>query len=173
MYQDELKIPKERTAVLIGKKGSTKRYIEKFTNTKLIIDSEGDVIIQGEDSLDVYTTKNIIKAIGRGFNPKIALNLLEDDFCLEIIEIKEFSGKSDKKLRRLRSRVIGTKGKCRDNIERLTDTNISIYGKTISIIGSLENAAIAKEALERLLYGSEHGNVYKWLENKRAILKKE
>ena len=76
----ELNIPKKRVAVLIGTKGSTKRKIEKITSTKLTIDSElGFVTIKGEDSLKTYQTKSVIEAIGRGFNPNIALSLLNYD----------------------------------------------------------------------------------------------
>ena len=50
--QHELKISKERIAILIGKKGETKRRLETLTKSKINIDSkEGDVIIRGEDSL--------------------------------------------------------------------------------------------------------------------------
>ena len=40
-YQYELKIPKERIAVLIGKKGETKRVIERTTKTKLKVSRNG------------------------------------------------------------------------------------------------------------------------------------
>ena len=37
---DEIRIPKERIAVLIGKKGETKRKISRLANTKLQINSK-------------------------------------------------------------------------------------------------------------------------------------
>ena len=47
-YKYDIKIPKERVAVLIGKKGETKRLIENETATKIEVDSqEGDVTISG------------------------------------------------------------------------------------------------------------------------------
>src|SRR3989344_5565705 len=104
---DEIRIPKERIAVLIGKKGETKRKISKLTNTKLQINSkEGDIIIYGENGLDVYIAKKIINAIGRGFNPEIALTLLEEDKDIEIINIWNFSRKTKKDLRRVKARLI-------------------------------------------------------------------
>ena len=76
-FQYELKIPKERIAVLIGKEGKTKKDIEKATKTTLEIDSnECDIFIKGTDGLNIYTAKEIITAIGRGFNPETALLLL-------------------------------------------------------------------------------------------------
>ena len=38
-YSNELKIPKERVAILIGKKGEVKKELEDRTKTKIIIDS--------------------------------------------------------------------------------------------------------------------------------------
>ena len=70
----ELKIPKERVAVLIGKEGSVKEDIESSTKTKIKVDSkEGDVFISGEDGLGMYNAKEVIIAVGRGFNPETAL----------------------------------------------------------------------------------------------------
>ena len=77
---DEIKIAKERIAILIGKKGEIKRKIARLTNTKIKVDSkEGDVIITGEDGLGVYAAKQIVQAIARGFNPDKALSLLDDE----------------------------------------------------------------------------------------------
>ena len=51
-FQYNIKIPKERIAVLIGKKGEVKKTLEGETGTKILVDSkEGDVIVQGEDAL--------------------------------------------------------------------------------------------------------------------------
>ena len=168
----ELTIHKKRVAVLIGKKGSTKRKIEKTTSTKLEIDSESGLItIKSEDSLKVYQTKSIIEAIGRGFNPNTALTLLDEENCFEIIPIQNFSGKNKNKLLRIKARIIGTKGKCRRTIEHLTNTEISIYGKTVSIIGELQSVLIAKKAVEDILAGAPHNPVYKTLELSMKNLK--
>ena len=161
---NELKIPRERVAILIGKKGADKKKLEKKTNTKINVGKEGDVEVSAEDNFDVFLTCNIIKAIARGFNPDIALTLLDEENCLEIINIIEEIGKSKKKLIRMKSRVIGTKGKAKHLIEKITNTNISIYGKTIAIIGRIDYVLIAKQAVLKLLQGSRHGNVYKFIE---------
>lgn len=165
---EELKIPKERIAVLIGERGATKRKIQKLTNTKITVSSqEGDVLIEGEDSYQLYLTKNIIKAIGRGFNPETALKLLKEDFTFDIININEFSGKSKKQEERIKSRVIGKEGKARITLEKMTNTSISIFGKTVGVIGNLEDVYLAKKALDKLLNGSPHSNVYKFIEREK------
>ncbi len=163
MFSAEVLIPKTRIAVVIGKKGVTKRALEKYTKTTLKVGKEGDVFIIGEDNLDVFITTSIVKAIGRGFNPEIARLLLNDDYTFEIINIKDFTKRSERKFERIKARLIGTKGGARHNIEKNTDTNISIFGKTVAIIGKYENVMLAKNSLEKLLKGSPHGNVYKYI----------
>ena len=156
---EQLKIPKDRISVLIGKKGFTKRKIQKITSTILRINSEeGDVFIEGE-SLDVFNCLNIIRAISRGFNPEIALKLLDDDYSFEMIDIEEFS-RNKRDLIRIKSRLIGTEGRARKHLEELTNTSIVVYGKTVSIIGKVEDLFIARESIEGLLRGSKHSNVY-------------
>ncbi len=170
-YLDEIKIPKERVAVVIGKSGSTKKEIEKNTKSKLIIDSnEGTVKFFSDDPITILQLKDIITAIGRGFNPRIALNLLKTDYVLEVIDVSDF-GKTKKAKTRLKGRVIGEDGKARRTVENLTETDISVYGKTISIIGEIGQVSIAKRAVLSLLSGSPHSRVYSWLEKKRKELK--
>ena len=166
-----LKIPKERIAVLIGKDGKTKKQIEIETKTVIEVDSkEGEVFIQGKDALDLFGAREVVKSIARGFNPEIALLLLKGDYCLDMISIADFSrNKND--LIRIKGRLIGREGKSRKTIEELTETHISIYGKTISIIGLPENVANARKALENLIKGASHANVYKGLEKKRRNIK--
>ena len=172
-YLYDTKIPKERIAVLIGTDGITKKQIESATNIKLKIDSnEGDVFLEGEDALGLYSAREVVKAIGRGFNPDIALLLLKQDYMLEIVNIADYV-KSKNSILRLKGRVIGAEGRSRKTIEELTETYISVYGKTISIIGLAENVAMARKAVESLLSGSPHSSVYKWLEKRRSGMKRK
>jgi len=163
---EQLKIPKERISVLIGVKGSIKRKIQRMTKTRLIVNSEeGDIFIEG-DSLDVFNCLNVVKAIARGFNPDIALKLLDEDTSIEIISLDEFS-RSKKDMIRLKSRLIGTQGRARSHLEELTSTNISVYGKTISIIGRTDDVFIARQGIINLINGSKHGNVYLFIEKQK------
>lgn len=163
----ELRIPRDRVAVLIGKSGEIKRNIESSTRTKMDIDSkEGLVVINGNDALLLYLAREVVRAVGRGFNPDIALDLLKQDYGLEIIPIMDFA-RNQNDLGRLRGRVIGEKGKSRNTIESLTDTRICVYGKTVAIIGPYESIPDARRAVVDLLSGATHAAVYRWLEKKR------
>ncbi len=166
-FSYELKIPEERVAVLIGKDGETKKEIEEATGSHLQISKEGDITITGDDGILLYTTKDIVHAVGRGFNPKIALQLLKQDYALELIDMKDVAGKNKNTMERLKGRVIGTAGKSREEIERLTDTHIVVYGKTIGIIGETAQAAMARDAVAMLLKGSMHKTVFQYLERKK------
>lgn len=171
MFSYDVKIPKERVAVLIGEKGETKREIESNTKSKLLIDSkEGDVNITGEDGVLLYAAQHIVKAIGRGFNPEIALRLLKPDWAFELIDLTNHADKQTHQ-QRLKGRVIGAGGKSRKVIEELAECSISVYGKTIGIIAPIETISIAKHAVDELLDGAQHAGVFKWLEKQRRDLK--
>ena len=173
MFEENIKIPKDRIAVLIGEKGSVRRRLEKLTNTKIKVDSkEGIVDITADDSIDLFEAKPLIMAIARGFNPKLAEQLKNEKNCLEIINIEVFSGKSKKKFIRIKSRCIGKEGKAKDMLEKLTETDICIYGKTVAIIGEIEHVVIAKRAIESLLNGSKHGGVYAQIQKRKDELEK-
>jgi ribosomal RNA assembly protein len=154
-----VRIPEERIPVLIGTNGSTKRMLERTTKTKITIDD--DVSINGEP-LDVMIAENIVKAIGRGFAPVVAKNLVSDeiDFCMIPLP------KNERLANRYKSRLIGTNGKCRRNIEFLTKVKMSVYGKTVSLIGKYEDVDKARKAIEKLMNGFSHKSVYEFLEKR-------
>lgn len=165
----ELKIPKSRVACLIGQKGQTKKIIERSTKTRIKVETEGDVEISGE-GFGAYVCEKIVKAVGRGFNPDVGLELLKENYGLEIINIKDFTGKSKKKFYRIKSRLIGKEGKARKVIEKITGCHICVFGKTISIIGEFDKLNITMKGVEKILQGSEHGNVYGFLEREMKKL---
>lgn len=170
-----LRIPLERVGVLIGKMGETKAEIERRSGVRLEIDSEeGLVTINEEKAIEpVLALKavDVVKAIGRGFSPENAFRLFDEETYLEMLDIREYTGKNQRHIRRVRARVIGSKGKTRRLIEELSNVSISIYGNTIAVIGGIEEVDIAKTALDMLLSGSEHATVYSWLEGRRREMR--
>ena len=169
---DYLKIPQNRVGALIGSNGNVKKSIEKLTGTILDIDSDdGTVYITPredmEDPLGVWNANHIVKAIARGFNPEVAMKLIHDDIYLEIMKLPLYVGKSKKTLARYKGRIIGANGKTRELITELADVDMAVYGKTVSLIGEMENILVAKEAIEMILNGSRHKSVYSFLENKK------
>jgi len=173
-----LRIPKERVGVLIGPEGRTKESIEEKLSVELQIDGEaGDVTLtlakNVEDPTLLFKAKDVVTAIGRGFSPEHAFRLIRDEeSALDIIDLRTIFGKSESDIRRIKGRIIGMDGKTRRIIEELTDTNICVYGHTVGIIGNIEQAQAAREAVQMLISGSLHSTVYRFLHRKRRELKK-
>lgn len=158
---ETIKIPEEKIKFLRRDKGLIKK-LEELAEVK--IDVNEDVLIESEDSIKNLLALKVMKAFGRGFDFDDALNLLDDEYGLETLNIKEFSGKSRRRQMSLKGRVIGTKGKTKKLIEEITGAKIAIYGKTISILGRWSEMNLARESIEMLLSGSLHNTVYKFLE---------
>ena len=165
------RIPQDRIAVLIGRKGATRRALEKATNSTLHIDSNsGDVSVVWDDEFDpILRMKlpDVIRAIGRGMNPDRALQLLKDDHHLLLYDMREYVGKNPNQQRRIRSRLIGRNGRIRELIEEHSGSEVTIYGSTVVIIGDEDALPLAGQAVERLLQGAEHSSVLKHLEAER------
>ena len=81
-----------------------------------------------------------------------------------MVDLRDFVGKRSNRQRQIRSRIIGSQGKVRRLIENLTDTEITIYKSTVVIIGEEEGLFAARQAIEMLAGGSEHGSVLGYLE---------
>lgn len=167
-----VRIPIARIAVLVGTNGSVKKRIEDLTRAKISIDSKnGEVEVRvGEKfAINFYNALNIIKAIGRGFSPEHAFLLSDEDFLLDVIKLEDIVGKSSKAIEQKKGRIIGKNGASRKAIEEKTDCFVSVYGGTISLIGTVENLEIARKAVEMLLDGSTHEYVYKFLNKRKSL----
>ncbi|MEM5855794.1 MAG: KH domain-containing protein [Candidatus Aenigmatarchaeota archaeon] len=151
-----IKIPEER----LKKFRIYSKELEKLANCKIRINEE--ITIEAEDPIMGMRVKDVVKAFGRGFDFEDALNLLDEEYCLETINVQDFS-RSKKRMVEIKGRVIGRQGKAKKLIEKYTNVKITIYGKTISIIGKWEEVQKAKRAVESLLQGRKHGTVFRSL----------
>lgn len=165
-FEDEILIPKARIAVLIGVKGVVKKAIEHKGRCKLKIDKEGLVKITARDAFELMIIRNVVEAVGRGFNPEIAQNLFKEDNGYELLNLFDYGAKKKSDIKRMSGLIIGKAGTARKVIEQTTHTQISVYGKTVAIIGPHETLQKARTAVERLLTGARHASVYKFLERK-------
>jgi len=173
-----IRIPGDRIGVLIGNNGKTRRGIESTFGVKITVESDsGGVEIKvNQDQPDVsvmFTVKNIVKAIGRGFSPKKALMLQDEDNDIMVIDLEEYVGTSKNAQNRVRGRIIGKEGKSRELLEELTECQVSVYGGTVALIGPYEMLQVAKEAVEMLLNGSFHKTVWNHLYAYRRKMRKE
>lgn len=171
-----IRVPADRVGTLIGKSGEVKKTLQNISGIKIDIDTEeGEVILHDdvelEDPLKALQLMDVVKAVGRGFNPEKAMRLFEDDEYLEVVDIKEFVGERDNQMSRVRGRLIGKDGKTRRIIEDLTGVDMVIYGNTVGLIGNSISLPVAKHAVELILQGSEHATVYHYLESQRPRLR--
>jgi len=157
--KDVVLLPKDRRGVMNKEVCDTLK--EKLNVECAMKDNAAELDGEG---LELMTAKNIAKAIGRGFSPVHAYRLLDEDVQLEIIDLARFN---DARISAVKSRTIGTDGKTRNLIEECTGALVSVYGKTISMIGNPEELKNASKAIEMLINGSEHKTVYRFLEQVR------
>ncbi|MFQ6134936.1 MAG: KH domain-containing protein [Nitrososphaerales archaeon] len=168
-------MPQDRIGVLVGREGNIKNEVEEICSVNLSIDSETGVVnitTKGDISkTEPFKAVNIVTAISRGFSPERAFRLLDDDTILEVIDLRDYVGKSKSALTRIRGRIIGINGKSRRLIEELSGGYISVYGHTAAIIGTAEEVKSAGDAVRMLASGSAHRTVYKNLQKARTKAK--
>ncbi len=160
-----VRIPEERLGAVIGPGGSTKRSIERETRTEVrIAPEDGEVQVRSLDEGDpdgALRARDMVLAIGRGFSPERAARLLREGTYLGIIDIKRVTGKREKAgLWRIRSRLIGVRGRARSRIEELSGASVSVFGSSVAVIGDDKQLERATRAIELLLRGSEHSAVF-------------
>lgn len=170
-----VKIPMERIGVVIGHEGQTKKILEEKSKLIINIDSKiGEISIDDHESknpINAIILENIILAIGRGFSPEHAMRLFGEDMEFYIFDIRDYVGKKESHVRRLKARIIGTHGKSKRVLEELTDSNISVYGHTVSIIADFVSMDVIKRAIDKLLSGSKHASVYRFIETNMKKLR--
>lgn len=171
--KEYIKVPLDRIAVIVGPNGEVKQFIEEKTATSIDIDSmTGDVEIDIKDPIKGLRTKDVINAIASGFSPEKVFRLFDDDLLVfETINLPNIA-KTVKDIRRIKGRIIGNAGRTREIFENLTGTFISVYGKTINLIGYPEQNNVARAGIDMLMKGSTQKIVYEFLEKKTGELKR-
>jgi len=167
MQKTEMKVPDERIGALIGKDGETKKKIEQESGCRISI-KDGVVSLQSEDPIGFLRAKDVIRAVGLGFNPVVAFKLFKSDFIILDVMNLDFSPND---LQRIKGRIIGKEGKIRKLIEETLGVNVSIYHKSVAVIGEIENVNATREVINMIIEGAQHSTVYKFLENKRRDIK--
>ena len=167
-----IRIPIDRIGALVGKSGSTKKWIEDTCQVNLSIDSKvGEVSIDSPVDSDPFKALDLIKAISFGFSKSRSSLLLHEDKFLSVIDLKLYSGKSSNSLSRIKGRVIGYNGKARKVLEELTSSSISVYGHYVASIGTNEQITLAEDAINILVSGGAHKTAYNLLQRRKTKAK--
>ena len=125
----------------------------------------GAVNVKGSE-LNEFLVEEILRAIDFGFSVEDALLLLKKEFVLEFVSVKGNTRR--KNLRDVRSRIIGTEGRAKRTIEKLTGAEIVISGNMIGVIVDADHLSATIQGIEGLISGSKHGNVFSFLERQGA-----
>jgi ribosomal RNA assembly protein len=177
LYHETVKVPLDRIGVIVGRNGKVRRRVEKLANVKIDVDSEGVVTITApestEDPVLAWKARDMIRAMARGFSPKNALSLIDDDMQLIVVSLRDVVGSSPNQMKRVAGRIIGENGRTRRVIEQTTETKISVYGKTVSLIGMSPGLDYARRALDMLIAGAPHSAVYSRLEKMRRAMNRQ
>lgn len=164
-------IPRERVKAIRGNANQTLEMLREKMNVSIEVDNDGGVKFAGEP-VDEFFAKEVIRGIGRGFEPRIALKLLSEEYALHVIDLRDFASKPDAMIR-IRGRVIGLEGKAKKIIEEEGEVDLAIHGHTVGIIGRLEVLDIATTAVFKLIEGQPHASVYLYLERLKRKRKQE
>lgn len=178
IFEKTILVPLERVGALIGKSGRVKAKIEKICSVSLSIDGQtGEIVVRGSgddvENVMPFKAEEIVLAIARGFSPDKAMRLLEGENSLHIIDLRDFVGKSTAQIERVKGRIIGEGGRVRKNVEELSGATVSVYGRTVAIIGEGKQLRSAVQAITALSNGSTHGKVYNDLQDSRRRQKME
>ncbi len=138
------------------------------SNSRVLIEAEGE-----GDAANVLRARDIVRAIAIGFSPQDALQLLDEDYVLVVVDVRQAVGDKENHLRRVLGRVIGENGRARRTLEEITGTRIVVNDRgLVGIIGDYERSQIAKHGVELLVQGRMHATVYRRLESMMRELKR-
>ncbi len=154
----QVQITAERLKALKRESGQI-TLVERICRCKVSIDPDGLITISGEDGFGEFVAKNILFAYGRGFEMKHAELLEKDDYYFLSVDIGQLFG-SEKRIKQMKARIIGESGKTKTYIESVSGAKLSVYGDTVSFIGSQMQIEEAKTAVDTLLGGGAHKTAY-------------
>jgi len=141
--------------------------IKKILENKLKvkISRDGNEINLEGDEVDVYIAEKVLLALERNFPLSESLLLLEENYMLEDIPIKNLTRK---KLSLVKARIIGTRGKTLKLISELSDCYLELNNNIVSIIGHVDKIKYCINAIENLIHGMKQSTVYTYLEKARV-----
>ncbi|MCI4460159.1 MAG: hypothetical protein JHC13_04605 [Acidilobus sp.] len=170
-------VPPESFEKVKEELGQVMGELRRRLGVRLTLD-EGNsrVVIEAEregDAANVLRARDIVRAIAIGFSPQDALQLLDEDYVLVVVDVAQAVGDKENHLRRVLGRVIGENGRARRTLEEITGTKIVVNDRgLVGIIGDYERSQIARHGVELLVQGKMHATVYRRLESMMRELKR-
>jgi ribosomal RNA assembly protein len=152
----EVYIPHERIKAARSDHGILKE-VGKACRCTIKVNDDA-VEIEG-DPIDEFTARSIVSAFGRGFDVETAMLLKDQDYYFKSIDLRQLEPNS-KRIHQVKARIIGENGRAKRYIEEVSAAHISVYGDTVSIIGTAEQLYEAETAISTLVEGGTHKLAY-------------
>ena len=140
-----------------------RRRLQEKLNVR-ITNRGKEVKIEGTPE-DEYIAEKVIDALNFGFEYSAAVQIKEEDFTFEILNIKEYTKRQNLKM--VRARIIGTQRKALNTIEQLTECKLELKDNQVGIIGPVESIENAQTAIISIIHGAKQSNAYKFLEKNK------
>lgn len=158
-------------SLVVENSNKIKKVIKRVeSKLEVKIDYAGDkFMIKGEDYKE-FLCEEILKAVDFGFDIEDAFLLLDEDFSLQFLNIKDYTKK--KNLESVRARVIGANGRAKGTIGELTGSVIVVNVNQIGIIVSADHLSSVTQSIISLIHGAKHANIFAYLEKQNKLLKK-
>jgi ribosomal RNA assembly protein len=128
-----------------------------------------DFSIKGKNATHEYIASEILEAIASGFDFDTAILLKDENYIFKKILLKNYA--SGSRLEVVKGRIIGSQGKSKRVIEKLTECDLCLCENSVGLIGRAEHVEVASKAIQSLIRGAKHANVFKFLEESRKHLK--
>lgn len=127
-----------------------------------------------EDSSYLERAAQFVEAINVGFPIEDAVAILKfNDVFLDRFEMSEVKTLKNLHVERAIGRVVGREGKTKKYIEDFSRSRVLVKNQSIHLLGSLENTRIAKDAICRLIMGSQPGSIFNRLRIINSRLKEK
>lgn len=144
------------------------RKIEQKAKVRISV-NKNIITVKGSE-VNEFIVGEILRAIDFGFEVEDALLLLNENFVLEFVNIKNHTRRRN--LEEVRSRVIGTEGRAKRTIEELTGAVLVVQENMVGLIVNSEHLDSAVQGIISLIQGAKHGNVFTYLEKQNVARRK-
>lgn len=158
---EQLYIPHRRISTMRGNRNIINR-VERLCKCRINLSTDDILEIEG-DAFSEFSAKNILYAFGRGFDIGIASRLSNMDYYFSSIDLGQLVS-SDKRVKQIKSRIIGKDGRTKKYIEEVSGASMSVYGDTVSFVGTISGINEAETAVNTLIEGGTHRLAYTRME---------
>ncbi len=130
---------------------------------------DGKELVISGDPYDEYNARNVMQAFARGFGIDTAYKLLSDDYFFKSIDLGSLFSKKER-IQRIKARIIGREGRAKEYMQSISGAEMSVYGDTVSVIGTVDELKIISAALDILIEGGTHKKAYVVMEKTKRNL---